>query len=165
MRGSVEAAAATTLGATVVDVDAGANYAEVGAAIKAAGKGDAYVVRVDAHSLSLLCEDLGSSAENAAFNKVMHRVLGIAEQVRYCDADENRHYNGRQDDPRHPINCTWGFVRPPLMGGGRCQRDIAAAIADRRKEQPREWSGGWGSSSRERWSTRDRPGYLYREFM
>ena len=165
VRGSAEAAAATTLGATVIDVDAGSNYAEVGAAIKAAGKGDAYVVRVDAHSLSLLCEDLGSSAENAAFNKVMHRVLGIAEQVRYCDADENRHYNGRQDDPRHPINCTWGFVRPPLMGGGRCQRDIAAAIADRRKEQPREWSGGWGSSSRERWSTRDRPGYLYREFM
>ena len=48
VRGSAEAAAATTLGATVVDVDAGANYAEGGAAIKAAGKGDAYVVRGDA---------------------------------------------------------------------------------------------------------------------
>ena len=97
--------------------------------------------------------------------KNVSHLLGIAEQVRYCDADENRHYNGRQDDPRHPINCTWGFVRPPLMGSGGCQRNIAAAIADRRKEQPRERSGGWGSSSRERWSTRDRPGYLYREFM
>ena len=37
---------------------AGANYAEVGAAIKAAGKGGAYVVRVDAHSLSLLSASL-----------------------------------------------------------------------------------------------------------
>ena len=40
-----------------------------------------FVAQVDARSLELLCEDMGSAADNAEFNAIMHRVLGIAEQV------------------------------------------------------------------------------------
>ena len=40
-----------------------------------------YVVDVSARSLELLCEDLGSPSKNAEFNKIMHTVLGVAEQV------------------------------------------------------------------------------------
>ena len=42
---------------------------------------DILVAQVDARSLELLCEDMGSAADNAEFNKIMHRVLGIAEQA------------------------------------------------------------------------------------
>ncbi len=42
---------------------------------------DTFAAQVDARSLELLCEDMGSAADNAEFNAIMHRVLGIAEQV------------------------------------------------------------------------------------
>jgi len=132
---------------------------------------DAYVVKIGARSLEMLCEDLGSSEENSAFNAIIHRVLGIAEQVRYCDAKENPRYNGRQDDPKAPINCTWGFHRPPplpvkssLWGGElpKCKTDPAEIVRDRLAEPTRDWKS---LGSRERWSTSDRPGYLYRGYM
>ena len=83
-----------------------------------------YVVQISARSLELLCEDLGSDQNNNDFNKVMHTVLGVAEQVRYCDDVENPTYgqgpNG-YDEWANPINCTWGFHRPPplVVGGAR----------------------------------------------
>jgi hypothetical protein len=93
------------------------------------------MLKVDARSLELLCEDLGSTAENDAFNGVMHTVLGIAEQVRFCAGSVNRRYNGRQDDPKNPINCTWGFVRPPPLpqrgAGGACPATAEALLEER----------------------------------
>ena len=98
-------------------------------------------------------------------------------QVRYCDREENPRYNGRQDDPVNPINCTWGFHRPPQLPeseptGGTCTvKDPEAILAARRAEPKRSWSGGGrrsefgGSKGRQSWSTRDRPGYLYRNYM
>ena len=92
----------------------------------------------------------------------MHTVLGIGEQVRYCDAKVNPRYNGRQDDYNNPINCTWGFHRPPEMGtAGACLADIADNLRLRHEEPQRKFTGG----HREAWSTRDRAGYLYRNYM
>ena len=94
--------------------------------------------------------------------QVMHTVLGIAEQVRFCDAKVNPTYNGRQDDYRNPINCTWGFHRPPKMGAeGACLPSLQANYDLRNGEIKRAWT----VHSREAWSTRDRAGYLYRNYM
>ena len=45
---------------------------------------------------------------------MFHTVLGVAEQIRYCDRKANPWF----DTPRSgydmnldPINCTWGFHR------------------------------------------------------
>ena len=59
----------------------GDSYADVRASIDRAGWQSAYVVEVDARSLELLCEDLGSPSANEEFNRIMHTVLGVAEQV------------------------------------------------------------------------------------
>ena len=149
------------------------------------------MLKVDARSLAGLCEDIGTPAQNEQFNKVrvrvrvrarvrirvrltltstlaltltqvMHTVLGIAEQVRFCDAKVNPTYNGRQDDYRNPINCTWGFHRPPKMGAeGACLPSLQANYDLRNGEIKRAWT----VHSREAWSTRDRAGYLYRNYM
>jgi len=154
----------------LLEVDIGANYQEASKAISARGWDKAYVVKVGARSLEMLCEDLGSADENKKFNTIIHRVLGIGEQVRFCDAAVNPRYTGSQNDPRNPINCTWGFHRPPPLPEGPwfgndphtvCKKDPAQILADRLAEPKRDWTGG----GRERWSTRDRPGYLYRGYM
>ena len=98
--------------------------------------------------------------------------------MRYCDKAVNPRYNGRQDDPVNPINCTWGFHRPPPLpesepASGACLNDPEAILAARRAEPTRSWTspGGGrrsefgGSKGRQSWSTRDRPGYLYRNYM
>jgi len=140
----------------------GDNYAKVAAGLAAKEWQTAYVLKVDARSLAGLCEDIGTPAQNEQFNKVMHTVLGIAEQVRFCDAKVNPRYNGRQDDYRNPINCTWGFHRPPKMGAeGACLPSLQANRDLRNGEIKRDWKVG----SREAWSTRDRAGYLYRNYM
>mmetsp|Transcript_94879 Transcript_94879/g.284334 ORF Transcript_94879/g.284334 Transcript_94879/m.284334 type:complete len:101 (+) Transcript_94879:2652-2954(+) len=100
----------------------------------------------------------------------MHTVLGIGEQIRYCDGVENPRYNGRQDDYTNPINCTWGFHRPPplpenLIGGAECPRSATEMIALRQKPPSRNWDWRPGSSRQEAWSTHDRAGYLYRNYM
>ena len=41
----------------------------------------ALAAQVDARSLELLCEDLGSASANQEFNDVVHGLLGVAEQV------------------------------------------------------------------------------------
>eukprot|EP00965_Chrysotila_dentata_P262239 6214509-Pleurochrysis_carterae.AAC.7 len=64
-----------------VVLPAGANYKAVADEVVARGWQDAFVVQVHARSLELLCEDLGSAEENGQFNKIMHTVLGVAEQV------------------------------------------------------------------------------------
>ena len=93
-------------------------------------------------------------------------VKFITHNSRYCDKKVNPRYNGRQDDYNNPINCTWGFHRPPLMGGGAsagaaCSADPAETLRIRNQAPQRSWTGG----RREAWSTRDRAGYLYRNFM
>jgi len=152
-------------GARVLTMKPGDNYAAVKAALVAKGWEGAYVLKVDARSLELLCEDLGSPEANSKFNTIMHTVLGIAEQVRFCDTKVNPRYNGRQDDYNNPINCTWGFHRPPQMGnagdGASCSADPVVALTTRNQEPSRNWNTG----RREAWSTRDRAGYLYRNYM
>ena len=127
-------------------------------------------LQVDARSLELLCEDLGSVSANHGFNSVMHTVLGIGEQIRFCDAVENPRYNGRQDDYNNPINCTWGFHRPPLLPESllsktTCPKTAEEMIALRLTPPKREWNWQPGSTRHEAWSTRDRAGYLYRNYM
>ena len=101
----------------------------------------------------------------------MHTVLGIAEQVRFCDAKVNPTYNGRQDDYRNPINCTWGFHRPPKLPEapmhGQCKSNIDEILEARWKEVARQFSapslfGGVMRKRREAWSTNDRPAYLHK---
>ncbi|KAL1514707.1 hypothetical protein AB1Y20_003794 [Prymnesium parvum] len=157
-------------GDRVLQLEPGDNYAQVAEALAAKGWAGAYVLKVDARSLELLCEDLGSVPANQQFNSVMHTVLGIAEQIRYCDASENPRYNGRQDDYSNPINCTWGFHRPPplpenMEARGGCPKTAVEMIAFRQTPPGRSWDWQEGSSRQEAWSTRDRPGYLYRQYM
>ena len=90
-------------------------------------------------------------------------------QVRYCDQRVNPTYNGRQDDYRHPINCTWGFHRPPKLpedgateATSGCERNVSKILEARLREPKRDW---YNVGRRERWSTKDRPGYLYRQYM
>jgi hypothetical protein len=151
--------------ARVLELQPGDNYAQAASGLGAKGWEKAYVLKVDARSLELLCEDIGTAEANKKFNDVMRTVLGIAEQVRYCDKRVNPRYNGRQDDYQNPINCTWGFHRPPLMGtdspGSACLRD-PEQNRERRNEPPKR---SWSVGNREAWSTRDRAGYLYRNYM
>ena len=150
-------------------VEPGDHYGEVAGELRRKGWDDAYVLQVDARSLELLCEDLGDPSANRQFNSVMHTVLGIAEQIRYCDAKVNPRYNGRQDDYNNPINCTWGFHRPPPLPEGRsavCSKDPAEIIAARQAAPVRTWTGApLLRPRRETWSTNDRAGYLYRNYM
>ena len=184
------------------------------------------MVQVDARSLELLCEDLGSPVENRAFNGIMHTVLGVAEQaripadptqshipdpsssprvgltpdrmpisradplallapsptpaptlqpeqVRYCDNAENPTYGmgpNAYDEWKNPINCTWGFHRPPKLpeadGEATCSRDPARLRAERLKMVERHWDnpsyGGFFVRRKQAWSTRDRPAYLHK---
>ena len=159
---------------TVV-LNAGSTYADAAGAMRRSKHGSAFVVDISARSLELLCEDLGSVDKNAEFNTIMHTVLGVAEQVRYCDEVENPTY-GRgpmaYDEWNNPINCTWGFVRPPALpdasGGeqGKCKTSVDAILADRWREIGRTWDnplfGGFQRKRRQAWSTRDRPAYLHK---
>lgn len=94
-------------------------------------------------------------------------------QVRFCDDADNKLWSGRQDAL---INCTWGFHRPPplpesggvggLIGLGgretlRCATNASVLLAARFAEPARSWSRGRNA----RWSTSDRPGYLYHQYM
>ena len=156
-------------GATVVDP--GATYGEAAAALRKSGLGSAFVVDGSARSLELLCEDLGSAKQNAEFNQIMHVVLGVAEQVRYCDEGENPSYGrgpNAYDEWQNPINCTWGFHRPPPLperdGHGQCERSVGRILETRWREPARRWDNpffaGFQSKRRQAWSTRDRPAYL-----
>mgnify|MGYP003684246843 CR=1 FL=1 len=60
----------------------GDDYAAVNTALGAARMQSAFVVKVHARSLELLCESLGTPGANKAFNAMIHDVLGVAEQVR-----------------------------------------------------------------------------------
>ena len=165
-----EASSAPT--ARRLELQPGDDYGAAAAALVQKGWGDAYVVHVGARSLELLCESMGASAANAEFNTLMHRVLGIAEQVRYCDRAANPRWNGRQDSFTNPINCTWGFTRPPPlpeaalfgMGGGelpKCETDPAALLRSRLEGPTRTFSG----TANSRYSTRDRAQTLFRQYM
>ena len=94
--------------ARVLTLAPGDNYAKVDEALRSKTWESAFVVQVDARSLELLCEDLGSGGANRAFNTITHRVLGVAEQVRYCDRRANTWFDaprGGYDNMRNPINC------------------------------------------------------------
>ena len=156
-------------GRTVV-LEPGATYADAAAALKASSMGSAYVVDIHARSLELLCEDLGSSEANSAFNRIMHLVLGVAEQVRYCDEVENPTYGrgpNAYDEWSNPINCTWGFHRPPPLpegGAATCERSVPGILEGRWREVSHTFDrpsmfGGFASKRRQAWSTRDRPAY------
>jgi hypothetical protein len=73
--------AAPPSGATVT-LQPGDDYAAAARALNTAGQQRAFIVKVHARSLELLCESLGSAEANKEFNKIMHTVLGVAEQVR-----------------------------------------------------------------------------------
>lgn len=152
-------------------LEPGSTYADAAAALAKSAHPSPYVVDVSARALELLCEDLGSPSANRQFNSVMHTVLGVAEQVRYCDDAENPTY-GRgpyaHDEWQNPINCTWGFHRPPKLpeeSGVQCQRDVAEILRERWREVERKWDnplfGGFQQKRRQAWSTRDRPAYLH----
>ena len=123
-------------------------------------------------SLLLLHQDLGSAAANRDFNTIMHTVLGVAEQVRYCDAYENPTYGigpNAHDEWRNPINCTWGFQRPPKLpetDSPQCSTDATEMLASRLVEAQRKWDNpayrGFMSRRRQAWSTPDRPAYLHK---
>ena len=90
-------------------------------------------------------------------------------QVRYCDNAENPTYGrgpAAYDEWNNPINCTWGFHRPPLLGERACVRDIGEIRAARWREVKRKWDnpafGGFQAKRRQAWSTRDRPAYLHK---
>ena len=97
----------------------------------------------------------------------------IAAQVRYCDATENPTYGigpYAHDEWRNPINCTWGFHRPPKLpehGEPQCARELEAARAERLVEATRKWDNpsyrGLMSRRRQAWSTPDRPAYLHKQ--
>lgn len=151
----------------------GDDYAAAAAALRARRWDEAYVVKVGARSLELLCETLGDTSENAKFNQIMHQVLGVGEQIRYCDLGKNPTWANRVDDAKNPINCTWGFHRPPPLpesgsmfsraaDGAKCLSDVSKIREERLKEPEREWRK---ANIRESWSTKDRPGYLYRQYM
>jgi hypothetical protein len=151
----------------------GQTYYDAADALRKSGHQTAYVVHISARSLELLCEDLGSPSANTEFNDIMHTVLGVAEQVRYCDQAENPTYGrgpAAYDEWNNPINCTWGFVRPPLLPAQRaeCRTDIDEIIKDRWRSlaAERKWDnpswGGLQSKRRQAWSTRDRPAYLHK---
>ena len=160
-----------------LSVGIGANYASVRDALANKGWSDAFVVTVDARSLELLCEDLGSAAANREFNQITHRVLGVAEQIRYCDRRANTWFDaprGSYDPMRNPINCTWGFHRPPLLpesGSPTCLTSRAAVLAERAKETTRRWTtqGNQGIFANyngvQTWSTNDRVVDYYRQYI
>ena len=124
----------------------GDNYAKVDQALRGKGWDGAFVVHIDARSLELLCEDLGSAAENRQFNKEMDKVLGIAEQIRFCDRRANPYFDKKHpegyDAMKTPINCTWGFHRPPrLLSEPACGGSVEAILQARfRAEEPRQWT-------------------------
>ena len=149
----------------------------MGDALRGRGWQGAFVVQVDARSLELLCEDLGSPEENRAFNALTHRVLGVAEQIRFCDREANTLFDAPLREPydpmRHPINCTWGFHRPPLLPDTtvRCATG-RAQLRDERLQQPlRRWvqqpnAGIYRNYHGEQvWSINDRVRDLYREYV
>mmetsp|Transcript_29126 Transcript_29126/g.79534 ORF Transcript_29126/g.79534 Transcript_29126/m.79534 type:complete len:257 (+) Transcript_29126:48-818(+) len=154
----------------VLELSPGDDYRKAATELNSNGWENAYVVKVGARSLELLCESMGTPQANKEFNNIMHRVLGIGEQIRYCDAADNKRYTNRQSDP---INCTWGFHRPPplpevggLLGASQlpaCERDPSVILASRLAEPKRQWSHTFGGLSA--WSTTDRPGYLYHQYM
>ena len=162
----------------VLTMRVGDNYPKVGAALKAKAWEDAFVLRVDARSLELLCEDLGGAAANRDFNQITHRVLGVAEQIRYCDRRANTLFDaplrGGYDANRNPINCTWGFHRPPPLldsGPARCHSSKAQMLAGRHVETQRRWTtqGNIGMFSSyhgaQVWSTNDRVVDFYRQYI
>ena len=96
--------------------------------------------QVEARSLELLCESLGSRSKNRDFNQIIHRVLGVAEQVRYCDHAANLWFDlphRTYDAMTNPANCTWGFHPPPPLPeslGATCATDPEQIRArDRRR--------------------------------
>ena len=152
----------------VVLLNPGASYADAAKELRGAGHNGAYVVDISARSLELLCETLGDGAKNKEFNDIMHTVLGVAEQVRYCDEAENPTYGKgphAYDEWLNPINCTWGFHRPPKLPEAEppmCGTDARSILDARWAETTRSWSNpGWHRKRREAWSTRDRPAYLH----
>jgi hypothetical protein len=173
-------APAPGLGARVVELSPGDDYARVRDAVRAKGWSDAFVLTVHARSLELLCEDLGAGTANDAFNKVMHRVLGTAEQIRYCDRKANPFFDKPTpgyDNMKNPINCTWGFHRPPPLpaggraAGGTCLTEPAAILAARDVEARREWTAQVNAGSFAKYngaqvySTRNRVHDLYPTFI
>ena len=156
----------------------GDSYASAAKSLQAKGWADAFVVQVDARSLELLCEDLGSRRANREYNEMVHRVLGVAEQIRYCDRHANPFFDapliGGYDAMRNPINCTWGFHMPPAMperNSIECPRNVGRLLADRRPEILRQWTvqNNVGMFSRyngrQTWSTHDRVVDYYRAYI
>ena len=161
-------------GERAVVLKPGDTYSDAVDAMKQSSHPNPYVIEITARSLELLCEDMGHPDENAKFNTVMHTVLGVAEQVRYCDNAENPSYGrgpAAYDEWHNPINCTWGFHRPPVLpvhsGEGVCRRDVPDILRERWREVDRKWDnpsfGGLQAKRRQAWSTRDRPAYLVKK--
>ena len=161
----------------VLSMSVGANYPKVGEALKAKGWEDAFVLRIDARHLELLCEDLGTGWANREFNTITQRVLGVAEQIRYCDRKANTFFDtpirGAYDQMKNPINCTWGFHRPPLLpeGGATCAAEKAQLLSERMRQTQRKWTqqGNYGMfahyNGAQTWSTQNRVMDLYRQYI
>ena len=154
----------------------GDTYRDAADALRKSKHPNPYVVDVSARSLELLCEDLGDHAANREFNGIMHTVLGVAEQVRYCDEVENPTYGrgpAAYDEWQNPINCTWGFHRPPALpeASHTCATRREELVERRSREVLHQWEnqGNWGMFSNYKgaqvWSTNDRVLDLYRQFI
>ena len=160
-----------------LSVAVGDNYRQVRDALAGRGWQGAFVVQIDARSLELLCENLGSPAENARFNELTHRVLGVAEQIRYCDRRANTLFDAPLKGPynamSNPINCTWGFHRPPQLPEREvlCSTSRAQLRDERMQEPVRRWqvqpnAGIYAEYNGEQvWSVNDRVRDLYREYV
>jgi len=161
----------------VVTLDAGANYAAAARAVRESSTPDAFVVKVDARALELLCEDIGDPAANREFNGIIHTVLGVAEQIRYCDRRANTWFDakrGAYDQMRNPINCTWGFHRPPPLPEKpqqRCRTAAADILGERLVVPVRQWNdqGLFGMFAnyhgKQVWSINERVADLYRQYI
>ena len=165
----------------VLSVGIGSSYGKVSEQLASKGWSNAFVVTVDARSLELLCEDLGDPHENGDFNRLTHRVVGVAEQIRFCDRRANVFFDtydgakhGPYDPMKNPINCTWGFHRPPLLpeeGRPTCHTSRLVAMEARAKEMKRRWSRQPNTgiymayNGAQVWSTNDRVHDLYQEYV
>jgi len=133
--------------------------------------------QVEARSLELLCESLGSRSKNRDFNQIIHRVLGVAEQVRYCDHAANLWFDlphRTYDAMTNPANCTWGFHPPPPLPeslGATCATDPEQIRAQRLSAPKRMWrvqpnEGLYRDyNGVQTWSVEDRVEDLYTQYV
>ena len=97
-------------------------------------------------------------------------------QIRFCDRRANPyfdHHRGAYDAMKDPINCTWGFHRPPPLveGVAACGTTADEILRSRMQEVARQWTVQPNAGLFERyqgsqlWSTRNSVYDLYPKYI